>query len=257
MPRVMVVTGGLRGIGAAITRQAAASGYAVAVNYARAKDRAEALVEEIRAAGGRAIALQADIAKEADVERLLAETVSALGRPDVLVNNAGVSVTTSIAGCKAADIDYILGVNVRGLILASRAAVRLMSTARGGKGGVIVNISSISALYGGLPQDVIYAASKGAVDSFTRGLAKEVAAEGIRVCTVRPGLTETEMLDADFGPGEAAEAARRTVPLGRIGQPDDIASAVIYLASDAAGYVTGTFLNVSGAREINVKTASG
>jgi NAD(P)-dependent dehydrogenase (short-subunit alcohol dehydrogenase family) len=253
----MVVTGGLRGIGAAITRQAAASGYAVAVNYARAKDRAEALVEEIRAAGGRAIALQADIAKEADVERLLAETVSALGRPDVLVNNAGVSVTTSIAGCKAADIDYILGVNVRGLILASRAAVRLMSTARGGKGGVIVNISSISALYGGLPQDVIYAASKGAVDSFTRGLAKEVAAEGIRVCTVRPGLTETEMLDADFGPGEAAEAARRTVPLGRIGQPDDIASAVIYLASDAAGYVTGTFLNVSGAREINVKTASG
>ncbi len=257
MSKVMIVTGGSRGIGAAITRQAAAAGYAVAINFTRARDRAEALVKEIGAAGGKAICVQADVAKEADVERLFAETASALGKPDVLVNNAGVSVTTSIADCKAADIDTILGVNVRGLILASRAAVRAMSTARGGKGGVIVNISSISALYGGLPQDVIYAASKGAVDSFTRGLATEIAKEGIRVCTVRPGLTYTEMLDADFGPGQAAEAARRTVPLGRIGQPDDIASAVIYLASEAASYITGTFLNVSGAREINVKTASG
>jgi NAD(P)-dependent dehydrogenase (short-subunit alcohol dehydrogenase family) len=257
MSKVMIVTGGSRGIGAAIVRQAAASGYAVAINYARAKDRADALVREITSGGGKAIAVQGDIAKEADVERLFAETVSGLGNPDVLVNNAGVSVTTAIADCKAADIDHILGVNVRGVILASRAAVQHMSTARGGKGGVIVNISSISALYGGLPQDVIYAASKGAVDSFTRGLAKEVAEQGIRVCTVRPGLTDTEMLDADFGPGEAAAAARRTVPLGRIGQPDDIASAVIYLASDAASYITGTFLNVSGAREINVKMASG
>ena len=258
MPKVMIVTGGSRGIGAAISRRAGAAGYAVSVNYTRAKDRAEALVKDIESAGGRAIAIQADVAKEADIERLFVETTAKLGKPDVLVNNAGVSVSTTIAGCKASDIDYILGVNIRGVILTSRAAVRAMSTAQGGKGGVIINISSISALYGGLPQDVIYAASKGAVDSFTLGLAKEVAKEGIRVCTVRPGLTETEMLDADFPePGQAAAAAARTVPLGRIGQPDDIAGAVLYLASDVAGYVTGTSINVSGAREINVKMASG
>ena len=258
MSKVMIVTGGSRGIGAAISRQAAAGGYAVAVNYTRAKDRADALVREIVSAGGKAIAVQGDVAKEADVERLFAETARTLGAPTVLVNNAGVSVSTSIADCKAADIDYILGVNVRGVILTARSAVRAMSKAAGGKGGVIINISSISALYGGLPQDVIYAASKGAVDSFTLGLAKEVAGQGIRVCTVRPGLTETEMLEPDFPePGQAAEVARRTVPLGRIGQPDDIANAVMYLVSDAASYISGTFINVSGAREINVKMASG
>lgn len=258
MAGVMIVTGGSRGIGAAISRQAAAKAYAVAINYTRAKDRADALVRDIVAAGGKALAIQGDVSKEADIERLFAETTAKLGAPGVLVNNAGVSVSTSIADCKAADIDTILGVNIRGVILSSRAAVRAMSTARGGKGGVIINISSISALYGGLPQDVIYAASKGAVDSFTLGLAKEVSGQGIRVCTVRPGLTETEMLDPDFPePGQAAEVAKRTVPLGRIGQPEDIAGAVLYLASDAASYITGTFINVSGAREINVKMASG
>jgi NAD(P)-dependent dehydrogenase (short-subunit alcohol dehydrogenase family) len=257
MSKTMIVTGGSRGIGAAIVRKAAAEGYAVCINYARTKDAAEALVKDIVSKGGTAIAVQADLAVEADIERLFGEAMQRLGMPDVLVNNAGVSVSTPIADCKAADYETIFGVNVRGLILCSRAAVRAMSTSRGGKGGVIVNISSISPVYGGLPQDVLYAASKGAVDAFTLGLAKEVAGQGIRVCAVRPGLTETEMLDADFGPGQAAEAAKRNVPLGRIGQPHEIAGAVLYLASDAAGYVTGTFLNVSGAREINVKTTAG
>jgi NAD(P)-dependent dehydrogenase (short-subunit alcohol dehydrogenase family) len=257
MAKVMIVTGGSRGIGAEIVRKAAASGYAVAINYGRSKDRAEALVREIAGKGGRAIAIQADIAKEADIERLFVEADRHLGGLGVLVNNAGVSVSTTIADCKAADYETIFGINVRGLILCSRAAVRAMSTRRGGRGGVIVNISSISPVYGGLPQDVLYAASKGAVDAFTLGLAKEVAGEGIRVCGVRPGLTETEMLDADFGPGKAAEAAKQSVPLGRIGQPHEIASAVLYLASEAADYITGSFINVSGGREINVKMAAG
>jgi NAD(P)-dependent dehydrogenase (short-subunit alcohol dehydrogenase family) len=257
MARVMIVTGGSRGIGAAIAKSAAESGYAVAVNYSRSRERAEALVREITTKDGKAVAIEADMAKEVDIERLFAETVARLGTPDVLVNNAGISIANTIADCEAADLDSILAVNVRGLILASRAAVRLMSRSRGGRGGVIINISSISPVYGGLPQDVLYVASKGAVDAFTLGLAKEVAGEGIRVCGVRPGLTETEMLDADFGPGKAAEAAKQSVPLGRIGQPEDIAGAVLYLASDRASYITGTSLNVSGARELNVRSALG
>ena len=257
MAKVMIVTGGARGIGAAIVRSAAGAGYTVAINYGRSKERAEALVRDIAGKGGSAIAVQGDIAKEADIERLFAETTARLGPVGVLVNNAGVSVSTAVADCKAADYETIFGVNVRGLILCSRAAVRAMSTRRGGKGGVIVNISSISPVYGGLPHDVLYAASKGAVDAFTLGLSKEVAGEGIRVCAVRPGLTETEMLDADFGPGQAAEAAKLSVPIGRIGQPHEIASAVLFLASEAAAYITGSFINVSGGREINVKTSAG
>ncbi len=257
MSKVMIVTGGSRGIGAQIVRSAAAAGYAVAINYSRAKDAADALVAGIRKAGGQALAVQADIARHQDVARLFAATVAAFGKPDVLVNNAGVGVPTSVADSKPEDFDLVFGVNVRGTVLAAREAVRAMATDRGGKGGVIINISSISPVYGGLPNDVIYAASKGAVDAFTLGLAKEVAKSGIRVCCIRPGLTLTDMLDADFGPGKAAEAAARIVPLGRIGLPSDIANAVLFLASDQASYITGTFLNVSGGREINVKMATG
>lgn len=257
MSKVMIVTGGSRGIGAEIVRRAAAEGYAVAINYTKARAAADALVAGIEKSGGEAIAIQADIAKEADVVRLFSRAREALGAPSVLVSNAGVSVSTSVADCKGEDIDTIFGVNTRGLILCAREAVRAMATDRGGKGGVIVNISSISPVYGGLPNHVIYTASKGAVDAFTLGLAKEVAKSGIRVCCVRPGLTLTEMLDAEFGPGKAAELSARIVPLGRIGYPDDIANAVLFLASDKANYISGAFLNVSGAHEINVKMASG
>ena len=257
MARTMIVTGGSRGIGAAISEAAAREGYAVAVNYVRAKETADKLVARIEKAGGRAIAVQCDLAKETDIKRLFEETVHQLGAPDVLVNNAGVSVSTSIADCKAEDIDFILGVNTRGPILCAREAVRLMATDRGGKGGVIINVSSISALYGGLPSDVIYAASKGAIDSFTLGLAKEVAKSGIRVCTLRPGLTLTEMLEADFGPGGAEKVAEKTVPLGRIGLPEDMANAILFLASEKASYMTGAFINVSGGREINVRSSAG
>ncbi|MEZ5923807.1 MAG: glucose 1-dehydrogenase [Hyphomicrobiaceae bacterium] len=256
MAKVMIVTGGSRGIGAGIARKAAGAGYAVAINYTRSKEAAEALVGAIRDAGGAAIGVQADVARHEDVTHLFAETSTKLGRPDVLVNNAGIAVSTSLADCRPEDIDSVFGVNARGVLLCAREAVRTMATERGGKGGVIINISSISALYGGLPNDVIYASSKGAVDALTLGLAKEVAKSGIRVCGVRPGLTLTEMLDVDFGPGKAAEAAAKTVPLGRIGMPEDIASAVLFLASEASAYITGTFLNVSGGREINVKMAS-
>jgi NAD(P)-dependent dehydrogenase (short-subunit alcohol dehydrogenase family) len=253
----MIVTGGSRGIGAEIARAAASAGYCVAVNYTKAKGAADALVEGIRAKGGKAVAVKADVADAEDVVRLFKETRAALGPVGVLVNNAGVGIPTSLADSRVEDIDRILAVNARGPILCAREAVRSMATERGGQGGVIINIGSISSTYGGLPNDVIYAASKGAVDTFTLGLAKEVAKSGIRVCCVRPGLTLTEMLDADFGPGKAAEVAAKTVPLGRIGMPADIANAVLFLASDAGSYITGAFLNVSGGREINVRMAAG
>jgi len=254
MAGVMVVTGGSRGIGAAVARLAAARGYRVCVNYQRAVDRAEALVAEIRAAGGEAHAVQADVADEADVERLFTTVDERLGRVEVLVNNAGIDHVCAFADLAAEDLDRVLAVNVRGPMLCARAAVWRMSTVRGGVGGVIVNVSSISALYGGLPRDVVYAASKGALDAFTMGLAREVASEGIRVCGVRPGLTYTEMWESDIGAEAATRMAATGVPLGRIGRPEEIAAGVLWLASPEASYVTGEMVNVSGGRELNVRS---
>lgn len=255
MSKVMIVTGGARGIGAAIATGAGAAGYAVAVNFTQAGSAAAAVVAAIEEAGGRAIAVKGDVSVEADVEHLFAETTRRLGVPDVVVNNAGMSIGGKVADQSLESFERILAVNTRGVFLCCRAAVRAMSTERGGKGGVIVNVSSISALYGGLPGDVIYAASKGAVDSFTLGLAKEVAKEGIRVCGMRPGLTLTDMMTADFGRDGAEKIGAKTVPMGRIGQPGEMAQAVLFLASDAASYLTGSFINCSGGREINVRSS--
>ena len=250
----MIVTGGSRGIGAAIARLAGQRGYDVCVNYTAAADRAEAVAEEIRASGQNAEAVQADVSKPDDVERLFGETDSALGSVDVLVNNAGISVETPIADQVVENVQAIIDTNLLGPILTTRQAIRRMSTKRGGQGGVIINISSISAVYGGLPGDVVYAGTKGGLDSFTLGAAKEVGPEGIRICGVRPGLIRTEIWDAGMGQDEVIALGKKAVPIGRIGEVEEIATSVLWLASDEAAYISGSILNVSGGRETFVRT---
>jgi NAD(P)-dependent dehydrogenase (short-subunit alcohol dehydrogenase family) len=248
MAGVVIVTGSSRGIGAAIARHAGHSGYDVCVNYARARDRAEALVREITDMGRRSIAVQADVAEEADVVRLFETVDSELGMPAALVNNAGTDYETEIADFDLAGLQRVYGVNVVGPFLAAREAIKRMSTKRGGKGGVIVNIGSIGARYGGLPGDVIYASAKGALDTFSMGLAREVGGEGIRVCCVRPGLTRTEIFDSNIGLDRAIEIAKTGTMLGRIGEPEEVANLVVWLCSDEASYVTGSIFDVSGGR---------
>ena len=250
---VMIVTGGSRGIGAEIARLAGRRGYDVAVNYSASGDRAEEVAESIRAEGRRAAAIRADVSRPDDIESLFEETDRLLGTPAALVNNAGISVETPVADHEVDAVRRIIDTNLLGPALTSRQAIRRMSTARGGGGGVIVNVSSISGVYGGLPGDVVYAATKGGLDSFTLGLAKEVAGEGIRVCCVRPGLIKTEIWDDGMGQDEVIELGRRAVPLGRIGEVGDIAAAVLWMCSDEASYVTGAILNVSGGRETFVR----
>ena len=250
---VMIVTGGSRGIGAEIARLAGRRGYDVAVNYSASRDRAEEVAESIRAEGRRAAAIRADVSRPDDIESLFEETDRLLGAPAALVNNAGISVETPVADHEVDAVRRIIDTNLLGPALTSRQAIRRMSTARGGNGGVIVNVSSISGVYGGLPGDVVYAATKGGLDSFTLGLAKEVAGEGIRVCCVRPGLIKTEIWDDGMGQDEVIELGERAVPLGRIGEVGDIAAAVLWMCSDEAAYVTGAILNVSGGRETFVR----
>jgi len=242
--RTIIVTGGSRGLGAALCRKLAALGYPVAVNYASNASAAEAVVREITGAGGRAHAVAGDVAQEADVLRLFEAAEAALGPLGGLVNNAGIVGANS----RLADLDVValqrtFAINVIGTVLCAREAVRRLSTARGGQGGVIVNLSSVAARLGGPGEFVHYAASKGAVDSFTLGLAREVAAEGIRVNAVAPGLIETEM-----NPPERLARIGPTIPIRRAGQPEEIAEAVAWLLSPAASYVTGTILTVSGGR---------
>ena len=252
---VAVVTGGGRGIGAAIARLAGRRGHDVCVNYVAAADRAERVAGEIRGLGRRAVAVRADVSRPEDVERLFEETDKALGPVGVLVNNAGVSVEAPVADHDVAAVRRVVETNLLGPVLTCRQAIRRMSTARGGDGGVIVNVSSISAVYGGLPGDAVYAAAKGGLDSFTLGLAKEVASEGIRVCCVRPGLVGPEMWDAGMGRDEVVAMGRRGVPWGRVGEVEEIAAAVLWMAGEEAGYVTGAILNVSGGRETFVRGA--
>ncbi len=241
---VMIVTGAGRGIGAATARLGAERGYAVAINYRGSKEQAEALAAEIAAGGGRAIAVQGDVAKEADAVRLFETVDNVLGPVTALVNNAGITGPTR----RVADIDYetlrsVLDINVIGSFLCAREAVRRMSTARGGGGGAIVNISSRASEIGGGGEFVIYGASKGAIDTFTVGLAREVAAEGIRVNAVNPGLIDTEIHE-----GDRLARIAPSVPMARAGTAEEVAEAVLWLLSDAASYVTGAFIHVSGGR---------
>ena len=245
---VLLVTGGSRGIGAAIAKAAAKKGYDVCVNYVRARDRADQVAAAVRAEGRRALVVQADVSREPDITAMFRAVDQDLGPIDALVNNAGIDYERLVADVELAGIERVFGTNIIGLILCCREAVRRMSRDRGGRGGTIVNISSVSARTGGLPKDVVYTASKGAVDAFTRGLSNEVAGQGVRVCAVRPGLTLTEIFESTLGEEGVTELARRAVPMGRIGQPEEVAAMVLWLCSPEASYVTGFTYDVSGGR---------
>ena len=239
----MVVTGGGRGIGAATARLAAQRGYQVCINYLRDAKSASALAREV---GG--IAVQGDVASEDDVVRLFKTVDEKLGRVSVLVNNAGiVDRGMRVEAMSAQRIQRMLAVNVTGSFLCAREAVKRMSTRHGGKGGAIINVSSIAAKLGGSGEYVDYAASKGAIDTFTLGLAKEVGAEGIRVNAVRPGIIRTEIHLSSGDPGRV-ERIGAAAPLQRPGEAEEIAAAILWLASDEGSYTSGALLDVSGGR---------
>jgi NAD(P)-dependent dehydrogenase (short-subunit alcohol dehydrogenase family) len=240
----VIVTGGSRGIGAAICRLLGERGYAVAVNYARDSAAAERVATAIQAAGGRAVCVAGDVADSRQVAAMFEAAEQALGPITGLVNNAGIIGTQARIDMQTPeDLERLFAVNVLGTMYCAREAVRRMSTGHGGAGGGIVNLSSVAARLGGLSGLCPYAATKGAVESFTKGLATEVGSEGIRVNAVAPGMTATDMANDAM-----RDAARRITPMGRIGEAEEIAEAVVWLLSPAASYITGTVITASGGR---------
>ena len=248
-PGLVIVTGGSRGIGAAICRRLADDGYAIAVNYAADATAAEATAAEIKKSGGRAEAFQADVADPAALHRLFDKATHALGPLAGLVNNAGrTGPVVRVEEQDAAELTRLFAVNVIATILACKEAVLRLSTKHGGSGGAIVNLSSIAARLGGLPGLGPYAATKGAVESFTKGLANEVGPEGIRVNAVAPGMIETDMSQPLLAQADARQRIEAMTPLRRVGAPEEIAEAVAWLISPAAKFVTGSIMTVSGGR---------
>lgn len=246
--KVMVVTGGGRGIGAAISRSASRHHYRVCVNYRSDGSTADKLVTALREEGADAIAVQADVSQHDEVRRLFAAVEDHFGRLDVLVNNAAiVGGVNDVCAVEAADLERIFAINVFSQFYCAAEAIRRMALSRGGAGGVIVNMSSVSARLGGLPRETQYAATKGAIDSYTIALAREVGSDGIRVNAIRPGLVETSIHDAHGG-ADTLRLLAPSIPLGRVGAPLEIAEAVLWLASDAASYVHGAIIDVSGGR---------
>ncbi|MDP1898852.1 MAG: SDR family oxidoreductase [Rubrivivax sp.] len=248
MNRTLLITGASRGIGAATARAAAARGWDVAVNYTHAAEAAETVAAEVRALGRRARVLQADVADEAQVVAMFQALDREWGALGGLVNNAGVvDVAARLDEMSGARIQRMFAINVFGTMWCAREAVRRMSTRHGGQGGVIVNLSSVAARLGAPGQYLDYAAAKGAIDSFTLGLAREVAHEGVRVNAVRPGIIETD-IHASGGQPERARQMAPAVPMQRAGTADEVAQAIVWLLSDAASYTTGTVIDVTGGR---------
>ena len=248
MKPVLIVTGGGRGIGAATVRLAASRGYAVAINYRQDRASAEGLAEELRAVGHNVIAVQADVSLEDDVRRLFEHTVQTLGPLTALVNNAGMLERQQrVEEMEAARLARVFATNVIGAFLCAREAVARLSTRTGGQGGAIVNVSSVAARLGAPGEYVDYAAAKAAVETMTIGLAKEVAAEGIRVNAVRPGVIKTS-IHASGGEPDRVERVKASVPMRRGGEPEEVARAILWLLSDEASYTTGSILEVSGGR---------
>jgi len=246
-PGTLIVTGASRGIGAAIATLAGESGYAVAVNFNSSTSEADKVVNKIETAGGRAVAIHADISREAQIISLFQTAEHKLGPIKALVNSAGITGGCArVENITAEALEKTFAVNVTGSILCAREAVRRMSTKRGGAGGAIVNISSIATRTGAPGEWVHYSATKGAINTFTIGLAREVASGGIRVNAVSPGLIETE-IHADGEPGRL-QRLMPTIPMARVGQPNEVAEAVLWLLSPAASYVTGSILEIGGGR---------
>ncbi len=248
MNKVLLVTGGSRGIGAATALLAARQGWAVAVNYTANSLAADEVVRQIRASGGQAMSVQADVANEAQVLRMFEHIDAKMGRLSGLVNNAGVvDVTARVDQMSVDRWKRMFDINVIGSLICAREAVRRMSTRHGGEGGSIVNVSSAASRLGSPGQYVDYAAAKGAIDAFTIGLAKEVAAEGIRVNAVRPGLIETE-IHASGGLPNRVKDLQHLVPAQRGGTAEEVAEGIVWLLSDGASYTTMSFLDISGGR---------
>ncbi len=246
MGGILLVTGGARGIGRAVAELAAAKGFDVAVGYRSRRDEAEAAVAAVEAAGQRAIAVQADVAKEADINAMFETTEKQLGKISALVNSAGISTRVRGDEVTAPQLQDLMAVNVIGLMLCCREGVRRMSTRHGGEGGAIVNVGSMAAAFGGRPGASHYAGSKGAVDSFTKGLAREVAAEGVRVNVVRPGVTLTDMVSTVRDDPEVRAGINATIPIARPADPKEIAAPIVWLLSNDASFVTGGIVDASG-----------
>jgi NAD(P)-dependent dehydrogenase (short-subunit alcohol dehydrogenase family) len=246
--RILLVTGGSRGIGAATAVRAAQAGWDVAINYTRDQAAAESVARQVRATGRRALAVQADVGSEADILAMFHAVDQGLGRLTGLVNNAGVvDLRCRVDEMSLARLNRMWAINITGSFLCAREALRRMSRRHGGPGGAIVNLSSAAARLGGSGQYVDYAASKGAIDTFTAGLAREVAAEGVRVNGVRPGIIDTDIHASGGQPGRAAEMAP-SVPMQRAGSADEVAAAIVWLLSDDASYATGTTIDITGGR---------